>query len=219
MPKRSSLGGSLASRWSLVRLGALLAGTGPPMRAKSTASGVERTADARTRVNDRMVVDEYLASPGATWIARVWRLSPTAFARVSGRIRRGLKFGVAARVEDDRHRILLVQMAPKAAWTSKWTVPGGGAEPGETPRQAIVREVAEETGVRLRDLRLWRVYHETLRSPTGERVEWDFLQYTARWASGMPRSRVPEEIAEVRWFPRLPVDTEFRDDWLRLVRG
>ncbi|MCW2973128.1 MAG: hypothetical protein JWN72_1401 [Thermoleophilia bacterium] len=37
--------------------------------------------------------------------------------------------------------------------TQRWIIPGGGAEPGETPFEAATREVFEETGTRPRDLR------------------------------------------------------------------
>jgi len=36
-----------------------------------------------------------------------------------------------------------------------WDVPGGGLEPGETPQEAMRREVYEETGVRLGPARLF----------------------------------------------------------------
>lgn len=38
---------------------------------------------------------------------------------------------------------------PLEGVTSAWFVPGGGVEPGETVRQAAVREIEEETGVSL----------------------------------------------------------------------
>lgn len=52
---------------------------------------------------------------------------------------------------DERARVLLFRgidsTRPHAApW---WFTPGGGLEPGETPRDAALREVLEETGVRL----------------------------------------------------------------------
>ena len=38
-----------------------------------------------------------------------------------------------------------------------WVLPGGHAEPGESLREALVREMAEETGLLVREARLWAV--------------------------------------------------------------
>jgi 8-oxo-dGTP diphosphatase len=56
---------------------------------------------------------------------------------------------VGAVVHDARGRLLLIRRghAPSAGL---WSVPGGRLEPGETEVQAVVREVAEETGLRVR---------------------------------------------------------------------
>jgi len=52
---------------------------------------------------------------------------------------------------DPQGRLLLLHMhdpveAELGRW---WELPGGGLEPGESPEQALVREVAEETGFAL----------------------------------------------------------------------
>ncbi len=39
-----------------------------------------------------------------------------------------------------------------------WTLPGGIIDPGESPAQALVREVWEETGVRIRPVRILGVF-------------------------------------------------------------
>ena len=49
-------------------------------------------------------------------------------------------------LRDDR--ILLSRIAPHLAPTERWTLPGGGIDFGEHPRDAVVREVYEETGLR-----------------------------------------------------------------------
>lgn len=45
-------------------------------------------------------------------------------------------------------RVLLVQQLKPSAF-GKWGLPGGKAEPGETPEQAVLREIQEELGVTL----------------------------------------------------------------------
>ena len=41
---------------------------------------------------------------------------------------------------------------PGIVWPGHWSVLGGGCDPGETPRQTIVRELREEAGLFLPDL-------------------------------------------------------------------
>jgi 8-oxo-dGTP diphosphatase len=56
---------------------------------------------------------------------------------------------VGAVVHDTHGRLLLIRRghAPSAGL---WSVPGGRMEAGETEAQAVVREIAEETGLRVR---------------------------------------------------------------------
>jgi 8-oxo-dGTP diphosphatase len=55
---------------------------------------------------------------------------------------------VGAVVRDDQERILLVRRGREPG-RGQWSIPGGRVEAGETAQQALVREVAEETGLRV----------------------------------------------------------------------
>lgn len=47
----------------------------------------------------------------------------------------------------DRGRVLMSQLSERVVGAAgRWTLPGGGVDPGETPLDAVVREVVEETG-------------------------------------------------------------------------
>lgn len=94
-------------------------------------------------------------------------------------------------VRDDQGRILLAQRPPGKHLAGTWEFPGGKCESGETPQEALVRELDEELGIRVESsaplLSLTHAYSEkTVRLLLREVCSW----------SGQPVGR---EGQPLRW--------------------
>ncbi|WP_066910677.1 NUDIX hydrolase [Millisia brevis] len=113
--------------------------------------------------------------------------------------------GVSAVVIDHDGRILLARRADN----NLWAVISGILEPGEEPATAVVREVAEETGLTVRVDRLTSVdVTATNIYPNGDRTRFLDLCFLAH-PLGSTDARVnDDENLEVRWFSPddLPAD-------------
>ena len=83
-------------------------------------------------------------------------------------------------------KVLLVRRA-RAPALGLFTLPGGGVEAGETLAEAIVREVAEETGLAIEPVAIAGHREVIARDPEG-RVERHFviLAFAAHWRAGEP---------------------------------
>ncbi|MGR9052916.1 MAG: NUDIX hydrolase [Gammaproteobacteria bacterium] len=102
--------------------------------------------------------------------------------------------GVGAVVFNSRREVLLIRRNQAPA-SGLWSVPGGKVEPGETFTAAVVREVAEETGLAVRPLTLLAVVERRL-----EGFHYIILDFLAELTS--PENREPfasTDVSDVAW--------------------
>lgn len=95
------------------------------------------------------------------------------------------------------NRVLIARRA-RAPAQGVFTLPGGVVEVGETLREAVQREILEETGLTIEPVAL-AGYRERIARDRDGKVEQHFviLPFATRWIAGEPV--LNEELAEVRW--------------------
>ena len=96
-----------------------------------------------------------------------------------------------------RHYVLLIERG-RDPFAGTWALPGGFVDYGEDPDQAIVREVAEETGLVGLPLRQFRVFGRPDRDPRGHTVT---IVYQAELVGELPAVIGGDDAASARWFP------------------
>lgn len=87
--------------------------------------------------------------------------------------------------------ILLIQRA-RAPWLGLWSFPGGRLEPGETAEACAIREIGEELGVAIADLR------PVTRLHLGDGK---FLLQVYATTAFTGEITISDEIAAYRWVP------------------
>jgi len=110
--------------------------------------------------------------------------------------------GVGA-VVVDAGRVLLVQRG-REPLKGKWSLPGGMLEVGESLHEGVVREVEEETGLKVEPVELIELLDRIVREETleGERVRFHYViaDYLCRLTGG--RLMAASDAEAVRWVER-----------------
>ncbi len=114
--------------------------------------------------------------------------------------------GCAVLLENEKGQLLL----QKRSDTGEWCVPGGALEPCETYLEAAEREIFEEVGIRVSDLKLFGLYSgddRVIHYPNGDVVYSLSVVFTTDKYTGVI-SDTDTEVLEHRFFARdeLPKD-------------
>jgi 8-oxo-dGTP diphosphatase len=120
--------------------------------------------------------------------------------------------GVGA-VVFDADCVLLVRRA-KAPLAGEWSLPGGAVELGETLEEAIIREVAEETGLRVMPLQVLKAFDHIERDGEGrirfhyvlvdflcriERLSGDETAAGTEQAAAKTALQFGSDVSDARW--------------------
>lgn len=84
-----------------------------------------------------------------------------------------------------------------------WSVPGGHLEFGETIEQGAKREVVEETGMMIVNVKIAGITNDIFKK---EGKHYITIWVTSNWKRGKPRVNEPDKFLEVGWhsFRNLP---------------
>jgi ADP-ribose pyrophosphatase YjhB (NUDIX family) len=113
------------------------------------------------------------------------------------------KLGVRGAVFDTAGRILMVR---EVADGNRWTLPGGWADVNQTPAQSVVREVFEESGYRVRAVKLAAVWDRARQAQPPMAFSVVRMFFICALDGGAAATSL--ETSEIGWFaePGIPED-------------
>ena len=127
-------------------------------------------------------------------------MTPRAGHSGDGPQHRRQRVGAYGIAHDSDERLLLVRAADHLTVAGMWFLPGGGVEHGETPAEALRREVREETGLHVGEMQLLGVLSDTWPVSDGTLLHTVRLVYRIDEWCGSLRNEASGSSDRSAWF-------------------
>ena len=92
---------------------------------------------------------------------------------------------------------ILLEKRDKDPGLGAWKAPGGHLEFGESLEETAMREVEEEVGIKISDLKFRTMTNDVFEDGSKHYIT---IWMEAKYESGEPKVKAPYEESEVRWF-------------------
>ncbi|MFH1367265.1 MAG: NUDIX domain-containing protein [Patescibacteria group bacterium] len=111
-----------------------------------------------------------------------------------------------------KNKLLLVRARK---WKMRYTLPGGHIKKGESIKKALIREVYEETGLRVHPLKLL-IIHENIFSKAYVKKE-HFISFEYLCQTSNTKIKLNQELTDYLWLDRKKINKAPVDKFTKLT--
>ncbi|HKC04597.1 MAG TPA: NUDIX domain-containing protein [Patescibacteria group bacterium] len=123
---------------------------------------------------------------------------------------------VGAAIFNEKGELLLQKRGDK----KKWGLPGGALELGENLEEAVIREVGEETGLKIKPVSIIGVYtgpKYNVSYPNGDQTQPVVVLFSVKVTGGNLTDKVDEETLELKYFAKSELPELAGPDFIDMI--